>query len=208
MGSSPYVIVLLLVFLGCLSIFIDRYQRRNDQKLEGAPTSVESNGTQSNIFINSSNEAIQISTASANHNQPFSRGDFVVWIEESQNKSEKYVVRYHTPTGTTLYVTSSGISQNAKVTTEGYVVWQQWTEHQTWQIFYFDGFTTQQISSDATKSNINPDMSGNKIVYASKDENNEWLTFEYSLDKNETKVVQRGIQAKNPYFYGSKLFFR
>lgn len=196
------IFFLFLVFITYNLFFVPD----DHSKSEGSTLKLSSDGSKTGVFIQDSETLIPISTASANHNEAFSRGDFIVWVEESQYKSEKVVVRYHVPTQTTIYITSLGSSQKPKVSTEGYVVWQEWIG-ETWQIFYFDGFTSKQITHSSSSS-FNPDIFENTIVYARKDDSNTWNTIEFSLQNNTEKVVKSGIEAKNPYFYGTKLFFR
>ena len=188
-------------------VLIIKKQTKPDHTIsEGSVVLLNSDGSKTNVSLDINNEGIQISTASANHNQPFSRGDFIVWAEEQQGISEKYIVRYHVPTKTTVHITTTGVAQNPKVNTQGQVVWQAWID-ETWQIFFFDGNEVQQISSEQNSCG-NPDIAGNTIVYSKKDANNKWQTIQYSTETKTSQIVKEGIEAKFPYFYGTELFFR
>lgn len=197
------LLIILSIFL--IFLFKEKFQTSGHKKSEGSVTLVSSDGSRTNIVIGTNKDAVQVSTASANHNEPFSRGDFIVWTQEQQNQSEKYVVRYHVPTQTTVYVTSTGVSQNPKVNTQGQVVWQQWV-HESWQIFFFDGFKTAQITNGEVTS-INPDIAGHVIVFAQKSSDGIWQAKEYLIPSNEFKVIKEGTLAKHPYFYGKDLYF-
>lgn len=201
-------ILYILCILGLLTLILilKKQTKQDHSRSEGSVVLLNSDGSKTNVIQDINNEGIQISTASANHNQPFSRGDFIVWTEEQQGISEKYIVRYHTPTKTTLYISTTGVAQNPKVNTQGQVVWQSWID-ETWQIFFFDGNTTRQITSEQNSCN-NPDIAGNIIVYSKKDVNNKWQAIQYSIDKKTSEVIKEGIEAKFPYFYGTELFFR
>ncbi len=205
--KKSVVFLLLFVFLIATVALVWRYFNPDRTKSEGSETKIFSDGSKTDVILSdTSKEEVKISTASANHNQPFSRGDFIVWVEEAQGKSEKHIVRYHVPTKTTYYITTTGVAQSPKVNTEGQVVWQEWT-NETWQIFYFDATQVQQISTEQT-SCINPDISGRTIVYAKKDAKNVWQTIRYSVESKTFEVIKEGIEAKHPSFYGTKLFFQ
>lgn len=200
------VIIFFLFIVVVLFIVKLFFIKPNHLKSEGSVLTIESDESKTKIALIQNSQKEAISNANANHNEPFSRGDFAVWVEESQNKSEKYIVRYHVPTKTTIYITSTGVGQDPRVNTQGQVVWLSWI-NESWQVFFFDGFQTAQITKDE-QSYLNPDIAGTTIVYAQKNENNIWQTIEYSIKTQESKVIKEGIVAKQPYFYGNELFFR
>ncbi|MBP7842408.1 hypothetical protein KA017_00190 [Candidatus Woesebacteria bacterium] len=206
--QKKYLHFLLLVVLIIAGIAVLLKLFKPDHtRSEGSITLITSDGTKTDILLDNNSEEVKISTASANHNEPFSRGDFIVWIEEQQNKSEKYVVRYHVPTNTTYYITNFGVAQNPKVNTQGQVVWQQWnTTTEIWQIVFFDGYNTAVLTSDQQNA-LNPDIAGTRIIYSKKNQQGIWQAIEYSLTTKETVTVSEGTEAKHPFFYGTELFF-
>lgn len=207
-SATTFALPLSFLCIILIALFIKKQFTPPDfTKSEGSVALVNSDGSKTNVVIDVHAEAIQISTASANHNEPFSRGDFIVWIEEQQNKSEKYVVRYHVPTNTTYYITNFGVAQNPKVNTQGQVVWQQWnTTTEIWQIVFFDGYNTAVLTSDQQNA-LNPDIAGTRIIYSQKNQQGIWQAIEYSLTTKETVTVSEGTEAKHPFFYGTELFF-
>lgn len=197
------MLILLLIVLAFY--FKSKWDKKNSLLYpEGAVTQVESDESRTSILLISGEEKIKISTSSANQKEPFSRGDFIVWVDESQEKSEKIIVRYHVPTKTEYSITTKGSAQRPRVTTQGAVVWQEW-ENEQWHVYYFDGQESHKITT--TTGAINPDISGQDIVYVRKNSDGVWQAYEYSLEKKNEKIIKEGIEAKYPYFYGKKLYY-
>ncbi len=163
-------------------------------------------GSRTHIFINEADETLQISTGSANHRQPFRRGDFIVWVEAPQDRSEKYIVRYHVPTATAIRLTDTGVSQHPRVNTQGAVVWQQWTQT-GWQIFFFDGSTSQQITS-GTHPAIHPDIFEERVVYAQSLGDGGWQVEELSLTTKKRATIPNSEGEKYPTFEHDRVLFR
>lgn len=172
---------------------------------EGAEVSEVADGSRSEIYLQNGESSEKISSASANHREAFSRGDFVVWVEESQQKSEKYIVRYHIPSKTYLPITGNGTAQHPKVSTEGYVVWQEWANDQ-WQVYFFDGQRTRKITKYPNGA-INPDISATTVVYATKNDRQQWVAVLLDLTNNSEKVIKIGAKSKHPFFYEQKVYF-
>lgn len=163
------------------------------------PTVVaEGDNARAHIFLLDAGKKIQLSSNDSNHRDPFWRGDFIVWVDEPQNKSEKYIVRYHIPTKTQLQLTTASVAQHPKVSTEGFVVWQEWID-ETWQVLYFDGSQTTEISSGSAA--INPDIAGTKIVYAQKNSASNWEAVLFDTQNKTTEVILEGENAKFPLFH-------
>ncbi len=164
-----------------------------------------SDGSRTHVNLTIAGEQIQVSSGSANFRKPFRRGDFVVWLEVPQEKAEKYVIRYHIPTQTQVRLTDSGASQHARVNTQGAVVWQQWVDD-TWQVFYFDGETTKQIT-EGSIARINPDIYDKKIVFAERQAGKAWNLIEWSAETGERTIVPNSEGEKYPLYEGDSLSF-
>lgn len=194
----------LLVFFGSI-LLVFRYQNWIQARFFTPPfVTIESTEDRTEVFLVEHGEKTKLSSSTQNHRDPFWRGDFVVWIEEPIEKSEKYVVRYHIPTHTTLRLTTQNVAQRPRVSTEGYVVWQGWTE-KGWQVFFSDGGEPQQVSE--LPNALNPDVAGNLVVYSQKNEANIWQASTYDRATQQRSVVKEGIEAKFPYFEGTTLKF-
>lgn len=200
---TKYLLLLVSIVLISLAIF----WRKSILNLifPPPPTAViESTGSQTHVFWIDGQKKIQLSQSNTNHSDPFSRGDFVVWTEEPQDRSEKYIVRLHIPTGTVVKITSSQVAQQPRVNTQGAVVWQGW-EDEGWHIFYFDGYSTKRLTSQG--SQLNPDISGNQVVFAEKLKAGRWQAVLLDLTDLTQEVVRTGQEAKRPRFEGTSLVF-
>ncbi len=186
----------------------DKLKILRDAVLSASPNpevATISDGSRTHVNLNIDGDLIQVSTGSANFRKPFRRGDFAVWLEVPQEKAEKYVIRYHIPTQTQLRLTSTGVSQHARVNTQGAVVWQQWVAD-AWQVFYFDGQTTKQVT-EGTVARINPDIYDTKIVYAERLPGKSWNLVEWSAETNKSTTVPNSEGEKYPLYEGDSLSF-
>lgn len=198
----------LLIVAVWFSLDSDQLKTLRDAVLPASPNpevATVSDGSRTHVTLNIDGELIQVSSGSANFRKPFRRGDFVVWLEVPQEKAEKYVIRYHIPTQTQLRLTSAGVSQHARVNTQGAVVWQQWVDD-AWQVFYFDGQTTKQVT-EGTVARINPDIYDTKIVYAERLLGKAWNIVEWSVETEEATIVPSSEGEKYPLYEGNSLLF-
>ncbi len=201
--------ILVLIVFGVWALQ-DSEQLRSlrEAVLPGAPIPdviTVTDGSRTHVTLSIDGEQVRVSSGSANFRKPFRRGDFIVWLEVPQEKAEKYVIRYHIPTQTQVRLTESGASQHARVNTQGVVVWQQWVDD-TWQVFYFDGESTQQMTSGEIPR-INPDIYENTIAFAERVPGEAWNIVELDVATSERKIVPNSSGEKYPLFVGSSLSF-
>lgn len=171
-----------------------------------APTEkiyVESDESRTQILYQAGDTITELSKGSANASNPFRRGDFVVWVESPQDRSEKYIIRYHLPTKTELKVTTDGVAESPKVNTQGNVVWQQWKDG-VWQIAYFDGHTTQSVTSGIFNA-VTPDIAGSLIVYTQQQSDGKWSVERFNTQTKEIDRVREPSGDALPYFEGETL---
>ncbi len=143
------------------------------QQNTDATLQLKSDEKSTQVFLQVGLEEKQLSTVpDANHSNASMRGDFAVWIQQPHGSSEAYVVRYHFPTGTLFYVTSKGMADVPRVTTEGKVVWKSWNGT-VWDVWYFDGVTAKKIL-DVVVYGL--DIFGEFVVYSRVDKQHEWVT--------------------------------
>ncbi|MBP9819700.1 hypothetical protein KBC79_03100 [Candidatus Woesebacteria bacterium] len=164
-----------------------------------------SDGSRTNIMVRLDSSPVKVSSGSANHRDAYIQGDFIVWVEAPQDRSEKYVVRYHIPSAVVVRLTETGVSQNPKVSTEGHVVWQQW-QNETWHIFYFDGHEVVQITSGKQPA-INPDVYNSKVVFAQKSTTGEWHVYLHDVATQEREMVPNSEGEKYPIFSRGDVVF-
>lgn len=195
---------MVLVFVSTVGLVVHYRDWVRARFLTPPYVTIESTQDRTEVFLIERGEKTKLSSSTQNHRDPFWRGDFVVWVEEPLEKSEKYIVRYHVPTHTTLRLTTQSVAQRPRVSTEGYVVWQGWTDT-GWQVFFSDGGEPQQVSASANA--LNPDIAGDLIVFAQKNEADIWQAITYNRSTQETSVTKEGIEAKFPYFDGTTLKF-
>lgn len=201
----------VLFAIVCVGLLIYSLVMQQTTSYKGTPTDVQTSvaavadGSRSHVMLLVDGQLIQVSTGSANHTQPTQRGDFIVWLEVPQEHSEKYVVRYHIPTETELRLTTSGVSQFARVNTQGAVVWQQWVDD-TWQIFYFDGEQTRQITAGNTP-HIHPDIYEHRVAYAEQDSAGEWLVVEQDVTTGSLTTIINSAGEKYPHYLDGVVSF-
>lgn len=142
-----------------------------------------------------------------NSYQADSRGPYIVWVTSINGAGQ--IFRHHIPSGETIQITDSSSNGQPRVDRLGNVVWERWVwlEEEgadgTWQVFLFDGVSTRQITSGTTS--INPDVDGDRIVFAQRTSDGEWAAIEYRRDTRQVREIQRGFVAKQPYFDGGEI---
>ncbi len=99
---------------------------------------------------------------------------------------------YNLTTKQLLQLTHGGNNVDPKIS-GGKVVWQGWIDG-TWQIFFYDGKTVAKLTSGDTS--VNPDISGDYIVYSRKDKNNLWRGTGFSIPENKELDIAVGNEYK------------
>jgi len=110
---------------------------------------------------------------------------------------------YHIPTDTTTQITHSSTNLEPRLS-NGNIVWEQWIDDR-WQIFLFDGKAIRQLS--AGDVSVNPDIEGDEIVYARKNDKGEWRTVRYSIRDKQAQILRKGLVAKHPQFRDGQIVF-
>ncbi len=136
-----------------------------------------------------------VSPEGQNSRHANSKGEYIVWAGDVNGAGQIYL--YHIPTKTTLQITNSGTNLKPKVSRKGEIVWEKWIEDR-WQLFLFDGKSTQQLTSGDVSVNAN--IEGDNIVYARQDVDGNWRAIVYSISSQETREIATGIAAKHPAF--------
>ncbi len=156
---------------------------------------VESVNDFSQIFLIENGTKKQLTAGYQNHFKPFGVDDFAVWIEENLDSGVQQVVLYQFSTNTSrvLQLNEVTINQDPQVNHKGQSVWQGWSQG-SWQIFWFDGQNTTQITQGDVA--ISPRFKQNQIQFLRKDAKNQWRIEQYSIWSKTTKVLEKGENAK------------
>ena len=145
------------------------------------------------IYYEFDNKKTFITSGNFNNVNPATEGEYVVWSKMINGAGQ--IQLYHIPTGLTLQLTNSRTNLNPQVNRAGQVVWESWIR-EGWQVFLFSSLNLQRI----TRGNIalHPDIFGDKVVFARKDEEGKWTTEQYSILDGSIMEIKRGIAAKYP----------
>lgn len=199
--SIPLVISIAL-FLGLRPVFaqiIMPESESNDTLFIGSE--IEKNGVMQVYFIKD-DVRYYITDKSYTSETPEHAGDYIVWMGQAIEGAWQ-VFLYHIPTAQTTQITSSGNNQNPRVSDTGQVVWEGWVSDK-WQVFFFDGIRTTQLTSGDIS--VNPEIEGDYISFGRKDITGTWRSVIYSISKGRSVDVKTGIASKYPKIKNGKIF--
>ncbi len=132
---------------------------------------------------------------------PVSAGEYIVWV--SQINGLWQVFLYDLTAKITTQLTFVGNNVNSKVEGKGRVVWEGW-DGATWQIFFFDGSSTRQLTTGDTS--LNPDINGDYISYGRRDISGTWRAVIYSMKDDKSVDVTVGEKARNPKIRNGEIY--
>lgn len=142
-----------------------------------------------------------ITDGSTNHYDARSSGRYVVWVQESPAGSGR-IVLYDVVSEATAMITHTGSSRSPLLAGD-HVVWQGWVDNR-WQVFYYNGQETIQISSGdpSTRAQFN----GQEIVYSQQGADGIWRVQHYDTLTKETSTIYEG-EGKDawPHFEGNEI---
>jgi len=153
------------------------------------------------VFYIYQGDKIFITEGSQNSTLPVSNGEFMAFRKSIGGVNQIFL--YHIPSGETIQLTYAGNNTNPKLS-QGKVVWEGWIED-GWQVFLFDGKAVRQLTVGDVS--VNPDIQGDEIVYARKNNRGEWRAVRYALREDRAQIVKEGLVAKNPRFRDGKIIF-
>lgn len=183
-----------------LCIFLEQKFFSSTTELAVRNAHTVSDGTAQQVQLQLSTDEIVTIAASeqATAQDVFSCGAYAVWIEESQQKSEKLLVRYNVLAGEKEFLTEEGVAQHPRCISDGSVVWQTWQDG-IWKIaFVYAG--KKHLLQTGTTHAINPDISSTRLLYAQQSENGEWFAYAYTFETGKTEQLASGPQAKTAVF--------
>ncbi len=173
----------------------------------------EVNNGFSRVYYVYDGQKTYVSQEGANSKQEYSRGQYIVWITEVADAPGQ-VYLHDILSGSTTQLTFSGNNANPKVSKEGYVVWEGWIASEvppsqgfgeaSWQIFFFDGVKTVQLTSG--DPSFNPEIDGDYITYTRRDITGTYRGVLYSIKNGQERDITTGIDAKYPKVRNGKIF--
>jgi len=134
-----------------------------------------------------------ITNESRNSRSPFTNGRYVAYVSDYNEAGQIFL--YDTISDSKTQLTFLGTNLNPRVDYKGRVVWEGW-DGNTWQIFFFDGLSTKQLTTGDTS--LNPDFSDDYISYGRRDITDTWRAVVYSINDNKSVDVTTGEKARNP----------
>ena len=147
----------------------------------------------SQVYYIFGEEKIFVNLGDQNKRHPHMNGEYMVWAGDVGGAGQVY--RYHIPTDSLLQITHFGTNLQPMVSVDGKVVWEGWVQDEdTWQVFFFDGKRSIQLTQGDMSRN--PNIAGDYISYGRLDITGTWRGVVYSINRGEEVEVTVGIDAK------------
>jgi hypothetical protein len=146
------------------------------------------------VFYNFGDQHIQLSNTNYDHVSVVFSGQYVAWTGLLDDGSQIFL--YDVLNNTLLQLTSAGTNQSPFLY-NGTVTWQHW-DGDSWQVFYYNGTTVQQITTAATSS-VRATTNGQQILYAQILAPNSWQAITYDIATGNTAIVRQGDEASTAY---------
>jgi len=126
---------------------------------------------------------------------PYARGRWAVWQDQSMGNSGVYAADLTTAARAIIPVSNSALSQQNPKTDGRYVVWQARQTDGDWDIYYADLSSTngpQQVTFTSDVDEVNPAIDWPWIVYQARSNLTNtapWQVFAYNLANGQTTAV-------------------
>ena len=134
-----------------------------------------------------------ITSGNMNSSMPVSAGSYITYVSDINGEGQIFL--YDVVSGTKTQLTFIGTNLNPKVDEKERVVWEGW-DGQTWQVFFFDGLSTIQLTTGDTS--LNPEISEDYISYGRRDVTGTWRAVIYSINDNKSVDVVTGEKSRKP----------
>jgi beta propeller repeat protein len=145
------------------------------------------------IYYPYNGQKVWLTSANYSHIKPVASGEYVAWEGLISGAGQIYI--YDVLTHALTQVTSASTNQNPAVY-QNSVAWESWQDN-TWQIFYYDGFSIKQISADGVPS-VRPSILYHQIIYAEQFSDG-WASLSYDLTNGQYTVLKTGDEASTAY---------
>jgi hypothetical protein len=198
------VFVALGLFVAIRPIFAQVSQEQTDISSYLATNDVlvglENKDGYTQIYYVFSGRKVFITSGNTNHRHPDSKGEYITYVGNFNEEGQVFL--YHITTKSTLQLTNTGVNLEPKVNRAGQVVWERWVGN-TRQLVLFDGSSVNQITQGDLA--INPDIEGDKIIYARQDLTGTWRAELYSIKEKKKVDVTTGDSTQHPKLKEGKI---
>lgn len=153
------------------------------------------------VYFKDAGEKRFITSGNVNSKSPISVANLVVYVTEVGGEGQIFL--YDIASDVKTQLTFIGTNLNPRVDVKGRVVWEGW-DGNTWQIFFFDGKSTTQLTTGDTS--LNPDFYQDYISYGRRDITGTWRAVVYSIRDGKSLDVITGEKAKNPQIRNGDIY--
>jgi hypothetical protein len=154
---------------------------------------VESVDGYTQVYFDNSGTRQFITSGNINSSMPVSAGSYIVYVSDINGEGQIFL--YDATSGTKTQLTFIGTNLNPKVDEKGRAVWEGW-DGSTWQVFFFDGLSTIQLTTGDTS--LNPEISEDYISYGRRDVTGTWRAVVYSIKEGKSVDVVTGEKSRKP----------
>ena len=146
------------------------------------------------IYYTYNQEQITLTTAPYNHTYQQASGAYVIW--EGLFSGGSQIFMYNVLSGSETQLTFSGTNSQPSVY-GNQVVWRTW-DGSHWQIEYYDGRQTRQLTSGGTSS-VRGSTDGTRVLYANQLSASDWKAESYDISTGQTSLMHEGDEASTAY---------
>ena len=162
----------------------------------------------------SGNNAVLAGTARGPQN-PYARGSWAVWQDQSDGNWEIYAQNVTVPNGSIQKITQTSLSQENPRTDGRYLVWQGQEANGDWDVFMYDmegSLGVQQLTSTPLTDEVSPAMDWPWVVYQTRPTGNTnapWLLVATNLSSGVSFQVSPSTQNEySPDVQGARVVWQ
>jgi hypothetical protein len=146
------------------------------------------------IFYLYDGQTIQITDDNYDHISAVSSGPNIVWEGEVSGGSQ--IFEYNILTQALTQITSAGTNESPYIS-GNIVTWETW-DGNYWQVMYYDGINTYQITNNNFSTSY-ASTNGTEIIYAEQLGDNSWASESYNISNQVTTTINQGDTASSGY---------
>lgn len=154
---------------------------------------VESVDGYTQVYFDNEGTKQFITSGNINNSMPVFAGSYIAYVSDINGEGQ--IILYSLASSAKTQLTFIGTNLNPRVDEKGRVVWESWVED-TWQVFFFDGLSTKQLTVGDTS--LNPEISDDYISYGRRDITGTWRAVVYSINDNKSIDVITGEKSRKP----------
>lgn len=145
------------------------------------------------IFYDNDGQKQFITSGNISSHSPYSAGNFITYVSDINGQGQIFL--YNLASGARTQLTFISTNLNPKVNNKGQVIWEGWSG-ETWQVFFFDGAATLQLTVGDTT--LNPEFGGEYISYGRRNSAGSWRAVVYSTTDKKSVDVTTGEETRKP----------